>query len=68
MNATLVETISEKTFLWRALLYLVHPNETRPKSLDEAPDYVAEIIPYFFVIMMLEDRNWTLYFTFQMRP
>ena len=53
MNITF-EAVREGTFLWRALLYLVHPDETRPLSLDQAPDYVADIVPVFFVIMMFE--------------
>ena len=54
MNTTQLEALREHTFLWRALLYAVHPDEARPMSLDEAPDYVARIVPIFFVIMMFE--------------
>ena len=57
MNTTF-EAVREGTFLWRALLYLVHPDETRPLSLDQAPDYVADIVPVFFVIMMFEVRKY----------
>ena len=35
-------------------MYLVSPEETTPKNLDDAPDYVAMIIPYFFVLILAE--------------
>lgn len=57
MNTTHLDALREHTFLWRALLYVVHPDETRPMSLDEAPDYVADIVPVFFVIMMFEVKR-----------
>ena len=43
MNETIWENIRQKTFPWRALLYLVTPDETSPKSLDDAPDYVDRV-------------------------
>ena len=49
MNFTF-EELRDATFPWRALLYIVHPDETTPADLQSAPDYVAMIVPYFFVL------------------
>ena len=49
MNFTF-EELRDVSFPWRALLYIVHPAETTPADLESAPDYVAMIVPYFFVL------------------
>ena len=49
MNFTF-EEFRDASFPWRALLYIVHPAETTPADLASAPDYVAMIVPYFFVL------------------
>ena len=37
-----------------ASLYLVTPSETSPKTVDETPDLVGQIIPVFFVCIVVE--------------
>lgn len=48
------QAVDHQLYVLRALFYLVHPNETYYKELDEVPDLVAESGNWFLVLMMLE--------------
>jgi len=53
-SSTWASVVWEKSFLWRTLFYFVTPSETSPKSLEETPDLVGQIIPVFFVLIVTE--------------
>ncbi|XP_053570089.1 alkylglycerol monooxygenase [Bombina bombina] len=38
----------------RMMFYVLHPNETSFKSIDEVPDYVDKATVYFLVMLLLE--------------
>uniref|UniRef100_T1JG29 Alkylglycerol monooxygenase n=1 Tax=Strigamia maritima TaxID=126957 RepID=T1JG29_STRMM len=50
------ETISmwEKSQKLRTLFYLVTPEETKFKRVDDVPDYITQVIPFFVMFLVLE--------------
>ncbi|XP_064396839.1 alkylglycerol monooxygenase-like isoform X2 [Halichondria panicea] len=51
MNSTAVLKVAKGFF---PLFYLVSPSQSSFKHLSEVPDYVQQVVPYFFVLIALE--------------
>ena len=42
-NATVRQGLDKQIYLLRSMFYLLHPNETYFKELDEVPDFTAQV-------------------------
>lgn len=42
-NATVRQGLDQQIFILRSMFYLLHPNETFFKELDEVPDFTAQV-------------------------
>ncbi len=46
--------VQHQIYVLRSLFYLLHPNETYYKSLDQVPDLTAQAGNWFLILMIVE--------------
>ncbi len=58
-NST-INAVNHEIFILRSLFYLLHPNETYYKDLDQVPDLTAQAGNWFIILMFVEQAIFLL--------